>query len=331
MILPTPPGAAAGDQRGFVLPAVLAAVAVLALVAAMVGDWLVDSLGRTTAMQARLEADARLHGTRQLVAWLMVTSPYTPGGLQALPTAPAVALDGRPFQDGPVLLSLLDGSGQYNLNTMDDQGLGELLRQAGVPLDRRAEMIAALLDYLAPPSPAAGPGMLDDAYRQAGLPPPRHQPLQTPWELRRVLSWSDPSLPAGLLTVVAASQVQGVNVNTAGLPVLLTLPGMTASMAEKLIATRSRRALAGSADVAAATGAAEPPDPLRVHTLPAGTLCLTMTAPGEPLARVVSLTLSPAGRNPIRVDYDVLLPASEVTTPPPPGEAVGPLRAPTGR
>lgn len=340
-------------QQGFVLPAVIAAVAVLALVAAVIGGWMADSLGRAAASQDRIEADAQIHGAVQAIAWRLATGRLTADGLHGtlaapagpgrpaepagrIASGPAIAVDGRPYRSGPVILRLMDGRGLYNLNAMDELGLGELLRQFGVPLDQRALLTQSLLDYMTPPTPQTPPALEDEAYQRAGLPPPRHRPLLTPWELQRVLHWADTdslwSGPAALPAVTGADQVQGVNVNTAGLTVLLTIPGMSRATAEKVLDYRSRRVISNDAELLAAMGAEGRIDPLHNFTLPANTLRLSLRAPGEPLLQLRSITLTPTGSAPTRIDYAVALPPDRGD--PSPAELVElppVLTSPTGR
>jgi hypothetical protein len=193
---------ARAQQQGFVLVATLWFVALLALVAVIIGGWVERSLGRASALQDRITARSEMIGAVNRVTFLMLTSYFSPRGLEVLTPEDLastslmdafgfsasnsnqfVGLDDRPYRLGDVVIKLQDDHGLYRLNFPDVDTLGRLLAEYGVSYGDSAVLNDRLLDYIDKSPLMRLNGANADSYLRAGRPPPRNNPLLTPWGL----------------------------------------------------------------------------------------------------------------------------------------------------
>lgn len=320
-----------GSEDGFVLVAAIWFVALLALVAVAVAAWIEHSLGEATTLSERIAARAHMIGAANEVAFLMTTGYWSARGLelgnagtithQLMPDTLAfaeathsrfIALDNRPYRLGKVILRLQDNQGLLNLNYADRAFLGRVLSEYGVGEDERDTLIDRLRDYVGHSGLVHLNGADTTDYLQAGRPPPRHAPLLTPWEAYRVLGWNDyPRLWEArqpLPEIATVSRVVGLNPNTAPARVLRALPGMDKGTAQAVIRYRRRHLIFEESDLSAVSGVPFPIILGQFAFFPGDSLRVTLKAPKDPLAEVLSLTLTPGGPGPLRVDYAVALP-----------------------
>ena len=218
------------------LVATLWFVALLALVAVIIGGWVERSLGRASALQDRLTARSEMIGAINRITFLMLTSYFSPRGLE-IPTPEDLAgaspmdvfgftpsdasqfigLDNRPYRLGDVIIRLQDDHGLYKLNFPDVDTLGRLLAAYGVSYEDSAVLNDRLLDYIDKSPLMRLNGANADSYVRAGRPPPRNNPLLTPWEAYRVLGWDyypnlwDSTTP--LPAVATVRDIGGLNSN----------------------------------------------------------------------------------------------------------------------
>jgi general secretion pathway protein K len=316
------------QQQGFVLVATLWFVALLALVAVIVGGWVERSLGRASALQDRVTARSEMIGAINRVTFLMLTSYFSPRGLE-IPTPEDLAgaspmdvfgftpsdasqfigLDDRPYRMGDVIIRLQDDHGLYKLNFPDVDTLGRLLAEYGVSYEDSAVLNDRLLDYIDKSPLMRLNGANTESYLRAGRPPPRNNPLLTPWEAYRVLGWDDyPNLwdsPTALPEVTTIRDIGGLNPNTAPAAVLRSIPGLDERAVARLLDYRASQWILNELDLDRATGVALPVSLAQFSFFPANSLRLTLLSPHDPLAQIVAIRLNPLGPQPYRIDYRV--------------------------
>ncbi len=311
---------------GFILAATLWIVAVLALVGAYVAGWVGDSLDRGFVGRAKVEAFRKSEEARATALYWFSTRFMSHRGIELLNgadltnatqrdpfSAPLrgssyLALDDRAYRFGPTVVHLQDARGLFNLNTGSDENLNRLLGNSGVALADRSAMIAKLHDYIEPGPFKRLNGAKARDYDAAGLQEPTGHKLQTPWELRHVMDWDklDPEgfghsqLYEAVTTVVTA----GVNLNTAPRQVLELLPAVNDLGVDKIMAGRLKLPFLSTGDIQTQTGVVIPPLDLGYFFLPLDSVRISITAPGDPLERVMSVHLTPAAADqPWQIDY----------------------------
>jgi hypothetical protein len=175
-------------------------------------------------------------------------------------------------------------------------------------------MLAKLHDYMEPGPFKRLNGAKAREYEAAGMQPPTGRKMLTPWELRRVLDWNklDPGGfgRSGLYEQVTPVTAQGINLNTATAAVLALLPNVSDQAVARIIAARKDKPFLTTADVEAVSGTAIPRDDLGYMFLPLNSLRISITSPGNPLERVMSVHLTPAAaEQPWQIDYTFDIPA----------------------
>jgi hypothetical protein len=321
---------------GFVLVAVIWFIALVALVAAIVGNWVSGSLQGFAALQDRVVAESELMSATNQVAYLMVSNYFSSRGLEVLsgddlkeantpktlmlevrlPTrSPFIALDGRPYRFGSGIIELQDNKGLYNLNDVAGYTLERVLDLYGVPRDKREGLYDKLMDYQ-----NKGPynrlnGANRDEYVRAGRAPPRNAPILTPWEPLRILGWdSEAVLWTGdqpFWDMATVSQSHGINPNTASAMVLRTLPGLDDSSVAKLIEYRAKRQIGNLYHMQEITGRQIPISPVLISPFPANNLRLKAAFRTDPLEHIVVVSLTPTAEAPYRIEYVVELPKTK--------------------
>jgi hypothetical protein len=312
-------------REGFILVATLWFVALLALAAVVIEGWISTSLDRGASLGERVAARAALLSAKERIAFIMAGGSVSARGLELLPrdsasspdvTAPSaatplpegpfIALDDRPYRIGAVVIRLQDSAGLYDINNANRDTLDKFLKGFGVTSSDREKLSSTLFDYLGKSPDIRAGGILETDYSQAALPPPRHNPLLTPWELLRVLDWGEvkalwqdfPAIPE----LVTLGPIGGLNVNTAPAKVLTALSGMDESEAARLVLARAVRPITDLRDIQAVSGSFNGESRPLAFT-PANIIRLKMTSPGEPLMLVMEIRLTPSGGAPYRVDY----------------------------
>jgi len=326
------------SDSGFALVSALWFLALLGLVAVIIESWISAALDRAAALQQRVAAGAASIGATDRTIFLLANGEASPRGVELVTAAttrpanpqaaapnlprntPALALDGRPYSFGGVTLRLQDEGGLYDLSRFSRDSMRALLRGYGVSIAAADRMSAALAVYAKKPADLTARASADAAYARAGLPAPRYARLVTPWELYRVLGWSQADAlwraPSSLADRVTTGPTGGLNINTTSAEVFAALAGLDEQEAERVVASRSRAPMTDLRDLPADIAHGEEQ---HLQTLPSGTVRLTLTVAGEPLARIVSIRLTPGGTAPYRIDFAVDLPR------PAPGASTEPI------
>lgn len=313
------------------LVAVIWFVALLALVAAITSAWMSGALGRTAALQDRLSVRAATISAVDLIGYQMSSNYFSSRGLenmggkeleqlrspQSIVSRPStsgdfIALDGRPYRLGAGVVRLQDDMGLLNLNGGDRTRLARLLGQHG--LDPHAA--AALADSLARYVEGAKSAQFG---ARIVAPPAADEPsvgsrylLRTPWEAARIESWDAyPALwggPDALPNFTTVANSQGLNVNTAPIPVLRSLVGVDADAAARIADYRAKRPILSPDELQLAAGTGISTDPLTTTFFPARSLRLQLLYPNDPLMHIVAVRVTGAGTAPFRIEYAVDLP-----------------------
>ena len=330
-------------EDGFILVATLWFVALLALAAVAIEGWILTSLSQATALGERVTARSVLLSAKERVAFILAAGGVSPRGLELLPSdsasapdaggpsttafaynGPFIALDDRPYHLGTVVVRLQDAAGLYDLKNLNRSRLDRFLKGFGVTDGDRERLSTALFDYMGKPADIRASSIREGDYSRAELPPPRHAPLLTPWELLRVLGWGEVKplwrVSPSVAELATLGPVGGLNVNTAPPKVLVALSDMDESEAARVVLARAIHPITDLRDIQVAAGSVVEEDrPLTVT--PSNIIRLQLTEPGEPLMRVSEIRLTPLGSAPYRVDYAFDMPqkaASRTTVAAPP-------------
>ena len=321
--------------RGFVLVLVLAMLVILSLLAATVGAVTQRLRDDELERQRLLQAELDMASTRASVIYLLTTQRMTFGGLTVddnvvltadeqedaapgdtllsfAPVGNEVPLDGQPRRGlGSVDFSLQDDRGLLAVNWMPPALLQGLFAQ-GKDTTPVVTQVNRLLDYQDP----------DDLYRlgsaeapqylKEGRVPPTNRVLATPLELRRVKGW-DKALEflddTALLDVVTTTRSAQLNVNTAPVRVLRSLPGVGEEQAGRVVAYRRLQPFLNLATFREVAGVALPDEEL-LSLYPSASGILRLWSAQGSAVQVLHWTLTPLddGGRPWREDYEFTLP-----------------------
>jgi len=220
-----------------------------------------------------------------------------------------IGLDDRPYRWRDIEIRIQDGRGLINLNTGRDEDIARLLETYGISMEVRQAMVAKLKDYIQPGETFRLNGAKTRQYLDAGRPPPRLAPLLTPFEAQSVLTWDEyPNLWSdsdnfGLATNVSGEA--GLNLNTAPVHVLLTLPGFTPQAVEKFVAGRKLKAARGIQDVQLLSGIPLADDPLNYIFFPSNSFRITFRPMNGSIDRLTAVRMTTDQLlKPWRIDYD---------------------------
>lgn len=332
-----PPRPAAG---GFVLVAVLVALVVITLLASAVA-----LVGERAVREARenseaFEAEVALAGTRDTVLFLFATQRQTFAGLTVddqvvwsagraavapdpfegpppLPIGNEIRLDNTPYLGLPgTAFSLQDDSGLFSPNWTFPALRPGFFDLFEVPPGDQAELEAKRLDYQDPDDLVRLGGAEAPQYLEMGLPPPTNRTLVTPLETRRIAGWGEALEgydDAGLMELMTASPRAVINVNTAPLQVLQTLPGVDEATAERIVAMRALAPFMFLRDFLATFNIPLDEEAAELSMLATGSGLLRLWHNDHGAVRVLHWTLTPwdEGGRPWRLDYEITLPRDE--------------------
>jgi Type II secretion system (T2SS), protein K len=313
-----------------VLIAALMFVALLALVGVVVESWVSASLDRAFRLGERVAARSAMISAVNRIAFVATSGGFSARGLELnrpetdpegvaapqglTPATPFVSLSQRAYRIGSTIIRLQDEAGLYDLSNPLRGTLEKLLKGYGISGPQRQRLANALADYMRSEE-ARGGDALATQYREAGLAPPRHAALLTPWELYRVRGWRDAKSlwqePSALADLATTGPIGGLNVNTASAKILAAMTAMDERAASRIAASRAASPITDLLDLRAlGEGAGGEDQPLVL--LPGNMIRLKLSEPGEPLMYVVTIRLTPLGKTPYRVEYAVRLPLDAV-------------------
>lgn len=316
-----PPPSATGRRRratGFVLVAVLWAVAALALLASYVDGVVGAEVERARLARAALQQELDQRATESTVLFLLATEQRNHRAVLLTTGAAAAAFARQPVGElgvagqayagfGETAFSLQDESGLVSVNLPREPALAALLQRVGVPRPQVAQAVARLRDYVDVDEALSLGGAERFEYQRRELPPPLNHHLPAPLGMRRVLGVAD-AVDARqwrqLLPVLTPRLPLGYNFNTMHPEALAALLGVEQAALAPLLAARSERSIASLADVATLTGAWPDLDPALVTAAPSRNLRLGLWRRGAGRRAVVGITLTPGGEPaPWRKEY----------------------------
>ena len=324
--------------RGFALLMVLGALVVLALLAAATATTVARLRAAAAQQQTQVLGGIDAYSTEQTLLFMLATQRMTFGGLtvnntmvmnaqdqaihaQTQPGMPAISftpvgnelrLDGTLYRGvGSADFALQDDRGRLSPNWALPGMMQGLMRGLRVPIEDRGKLTDRLRDYQDSGDLPLLNGAEAPAYAARKLPPPPDRPLLTPYELLRVMSWGKYLAPLGYRGItrdLTVARNVSINVNTASLRVLESVPGVTPDQARRVLAMRALAPL-NSYPEAQALLPSIPPDSglLSLYPSSSGTLEIW---PGEGSAGwLVHYTLTPFENDgsPWRIDYALRL------------------------
>jgi len=300
-------------QRGFVLVLTLLVLVMVALGAAYFAERVARSVELAQQSNQNTRAMINMASTRAELLYRVATTSVTEYGLGR--GNAVMYLDNRAYRGlGDTLLRVQDDRGLLNLNAVEPERLQRLLGQLGIAADQRAHLIDTLRDYTDEGDLHRLNGAEKEDYLARGLPPPPNRNLTTPWEAQGIIGWRDaPQLwqNARLVELTSTSFATGVNPNTAPAEILATLPGVTADVAQRIIAQRQLQPIGNLRQLGDISGLPTPPFEEIIAILPSNAMRITQSAQGLAWSVQYHVTLTPRGDvTPWQVDY-----YSRVSTP----------------
>ncbi len=213
-----------GKDDGFVLVAVLAALAVLAMVAVLLTKTVSIDTKITAYVAEQAKDEALANGlTRLAIQHLAVNAP-------AANKSGPFRLDGIPLfcriSGAVASIALYDADGLVNVNLASPALLEMLLGGVGSAPGTATDMAQAIVDFRSAGEASQGGGSKSAAYQLAGLPHgPKNGRMLAVGELEQVLGMT-PALMAALRPLVTVHSRFGIiNPKVASLPVLRALAG----------------------------------------------------------------------------------------------------------
>lgn len=238
------------SSTGFVLVATLVAIAIISLGAAYFASQ-VDTLRNSARqLQSWSEAERDAFSVREMLQYAATTGLRDEGGLTFANTT--LATDGRRYRLTDTLsVSVQDERGLLAINTLDEGTISRLLSSIGIPTESHSRLIDTLLDYMDPDDLRRLNGAEAREYAAANKPAPANDFLRTRDQLADILGWDTildrldiggpsaaPGLKARFIDLFSAARHVGLNVNSAPLHVLRTVPGFDPTKISALIDQR---------------------------------------------------------------------------------------------
>lgn len=304
-------------SRGYVLPLVAVAVALLSLALWAALRVHADQNRRLRLLREQLALETAAFTAEARIAHLALTEPIgrravvvggarlEGGRMQAAVGSPReLVLDGRPYAAptprGTLVVRAQDEAGLLNLNSADDAALAGALIAVGVAEPQARRLGGALADFTDPDDLRRLNGAEAAEYRRARRPGPANRPLLEPAAAAAALGWTEALTPAqqGALFAMAAAAPpeRALNLNTAPPAVLKAWLGLDDRAAALVVERREQQTLQSVADIAKLTGFTPRPD-AAVGGLPSRRLRLTFRFQDGPSGRVYQsrLVVAPDG------------------------------------
>lgn len=291
-------------QRGYVLPATLLLLALLALVAGRLAGRIDLLREQSFGLSAYADGLVAAHGARAQVLYRMATQTLSPAGLVA-PDGAVLPLDSRPVElGGGAVVRLQDHRGLLGVNAPDPVMLPRLLVGMGVPDSRAGHLMDTLADYTDTDSLHRLNGAEARDYEERGLPPPRNDWMASAEELRQIIGWRDyPEVLERVIPLLSSRRDGYFNANTAPREVLAArFPQLAPSQLDALLERRRIVPFASSAEVSAMTGVVLVSSDEDLY-FPSDRYRLTISVKDLPMAYVYNIWLTP---NNVRQPWQIL-------------------------
>ena len=244
------------------LVATLVAIAIISLGAAYFATQ-VDTLRNSARqLQSWSEAERDAFSVREMLQYAAATGFRDEGGLTFGGTT--LATDGRRYRlTDTFSVSVQDERGLLAINTLDEKTLSTLLSNIGIATERHSRLIDTLLDYMDDDALRRLNGAEAGEYAAANRPAPANDFLRTRDQIADVPGWdaildrldsagrsATPGLRARFIDLLSTARHFGLNVNSAPLHVLRTVPGFDPTKISALIDQRRATAFTSLAQLA---------------------------------------------------------------------------------
>ena len=322
------------QASGFVLVTVLAMLVILTILAASIGAITQRVRDDQLERQRLLQDEIAMASTRASVIYLLTSQRMTFGGLTvddqvAYSQDERMDRDDNPVSNMPVGNEIAMDSRAYvglqgvDFAVQDDRGLLAVNWTSPIYLERYlsqqqplatpiATLQNLLLDYQDPDDLYRLNSAERGQYEKLERPPPSNQTLSTPLELRRIIGWDKALSGIDDITLndsLTVSRNPIININTAPARVLQSLPGVTADMAARVVASRTLQPFINLPSFFQLLGAV-PADAEGLSMYPSPSGILKLWSPKGGAVQVLHWTLTPLddGGRPWREDYEFTLP-----------------------
>lgn len=245
-------------QSGYILVSTIWVLAFLSVAAASIGEWYTRSLAiaadradGSRALEAEFSTRATLFykiatgdvGNAGIFLSNGVEEEATDGmGTWIRPGRPDVIFDGAVYRGyGSTRFAIQDESGLWGLLPETPTRTRDLLLSNGVELGEADMLAARLADYADNDDLVRLNGAEATDYRFAGLPPPPNRRLESIYELKGVLGWTELDFlwrNKDLTSLLTLAWAGSPNPATAPRGVLLRMPGATPEYVDALLAMR---------------------------------------------------------------------------------------------
>jgi general secretion pathway protein K len=323
-------------ESGFVLVMVLWVLAAIILFAGSFAVW-VDSAGKSTILEKeRIDATIDVAGTRATLLYLLGTNSLTHSGLTLSASFPAagaeksgadvlfddplpgsgntIALDDTAYAGlGKACFSIQDEGGLIGLGNPSPVMVGNLLAIIGIPSPETGPLVDKLLDYIDQDDLKRLNGAEAPAYENLGLDPPSNYLLHTTREAFGVLGWDKHAVlwkadRFSRLTSVATGGIP--NFNTAPVEVLMTLPGIDAKTADRIVSARENSGFRNLRALELAAAKKLPLDPMEMRLFPLAHLRITLWSRNARRYSELHIALTSGTRSnaPWMIDHEIAHP-----------------------
>lgn len=298
-------------EQGFILIAVLGMIMLLSLIAAFIAGYAEQRLNQTLELRERWQQQLDEQATLATLQHVLLTRPLETAGWRLQPGEESSALltpDGRPYAGmGNVRFSLQDEGALLSVLMPDEGRWQQLLQAEGWTATETQQWLDRLRDYTDQDDFRRLNGANRQDYLQQGLEPPPQRFMISPGQVFNVLGAAEwKSRLYALLPYITARSGQLPNLNTMPGPVLATLPGMDAALANELVQKRHTQPFSGLSDANQRLGKLLPLDGLFLPTLPSSFMRIQLW-PGHTQCRRstwTGITLTPTStRAPWEIDY----------------------------
>ena len=284
-------GLAERRARGFVLIAVAAGLALVAIVTAQLALRVDGMREQSRSVKSLVAGRAMASQAFDITLHWILTHPSGPAWFGSPESR--LMVDGRPYRlpDGTIV-AVQDQRGLLSLNLVDDELLGRLLTRWGASATQRDALLDILKDYADTDKLRRLNGAEASDYLQRGLGSPADDWLLSAGELARMPVWRDmPGLIAHLQGLVSVRRSANLNPNV--MPMALLREALPLATAEELTLFDTLRRAGGFSDAAAvqrATGLNFARDVFVFHA--SRELSVVVWAPGMVRALEYQVTLS---------------------------------------
>lgn len=317
-------------SRGFILAAVLWALAALAVLAAYIDDTVAAQTARAQEDKRLLQDELDARGTEATLLYLMATRRLSHRGLaleaEANQDAGEIHYTGAAYAGlGRTRFAIFDEGSLASVNAPRSGMLPNVLRGVGVsPLNVR-RLMPRVADYVDLDSAVQvnGAERLDYAHRR--LPPPADWPMASPLELRRVHGLTDVLSETqwrALRPLLTARYPFAYNFNTMHPDVVAAALNVDRRSIDNLLAAREARPLTSLHEVAQLAGTYPDIDPSLLAWHPSASLKIATWQPGSGQRSVLGILITPGAEfAPWRKEYRYTEPIDD--------DSPAPRKAPT--